>query len=77
MIWLFSFILLIALLMLAIPVALVMGNLGFTIGWLFSPIPLYRAVGEISWSASSSFILFFIYSFRADTSEMQSSRENI
>lgn len=60
MIWLFSFILLIALLMLAIPVALVMGNLGFTIGWLFSPIPLYRAVGEISWSASSSFILFSI-----------------
>lgn len=60
MIWLFSFILLIGLLMLAIPVALVMGNLGLTIGWLFSPIPLYRAVGEISWSASSSFILFSI-----------------
>ena len=60
MIWFFSFILLIVLLMLSIPVALVMGNLGFIMGWLFSPIPLYRAVGEISWSASSSFILFSI-----------------
>ncbi len=60
MIWFFSFISLIVLLMLAIPVALVMGNLGFIMGWLFSSIPLYRAVGEISWSASSSFILFSI-----------------
>jgi len=59
MIWLFSFILLIVLLLLAFPVAIVMGNLGIIMG-LFSPIRLYRALGEISWSASSSFTLFCI-----------------
>lgn len=58
--WFFSFIILIVLLMLTFPVAVVMGNLGFIIGRLFSPFPLYRAVGEISWSASSNFILFSI-----------------
>lgn len=58
--WVFSFIMLIVLLILTFPVAVVMGNLGLIIGWLFSPFPLYRAVGEISWSASSNFILFSI-----------------
>ena len=60
MIWLISFILLILLIILAITVAAVMSNLGLIIGWLFTSSPIYRAVGEVSWSSTSSFVLFAI-----------------
>jgi len=60
MIWFISFILLILLIILAVPVAAVMSNLGLIIGWLFTSSPIHRAVGEVSWSSTSSFVLFAI-----------------
>lgn len=51
---------LLALLVLSIPVAAALAFLGLLVGSIFSPIPLYRAIGEISWTASTDFILFAI-----------------
>lgn len=52
--------LLLALLLLSIPVAATLTILGFSIGEIFSPYPLYRAIGDISWAASTDFILLAI-----------------
>ncbi len=60
MIWILTFGGMLLLLLLSIPVATTMGDLGFILGKLFSPFPLYRAVGEISWAASTDFVLFAI-----------------
>ncbi|MEH0018650.1 MAG: TRAP transporter large permease [Desulfobacter sp.] len=51
---------LLSLLLLSIPVAAALIILGFSIGQIFSDFPLYRAIGEISWSASTDFILLAI-----------------
>ncbi|MDM8542926.1 TRAP transporter large permease [Desulfococcaceae bacterium HSG7] len=51
---------LLSLLLLSIPVAAALIVLGFSIGEIFSDFPLYRAIGEISWSASTDFILLAI-----------------
>ncbi len=51
---------LLILLLLSIPVAATLIILGLSIGELFSPFPLQRAMGEISWSASTDFILLAI-----------------
>lgn len=51
---------LLLLLLLSIPVAASLIILGFSIGNIFSDFPLYRAIGEISWSASTDFILLAI-----------------
>lgn len=51
---------LLTLLLLSIPVAATLIVLGFSIGKIFSDFPLYRAIGEISWSASTDFILLAI-----------------
>jgi C4-dicarboxylate transporter DctM subunit len=51
---------LLALLLLSIPVAAALIVLGLTTGFLFSDFPLYRAMGEISWAASTDFILLAI-----------------
>jgi tripartite ATP-independent transporter DctM subunit len=48
------------LLLLSIPVASTMGGLGFVLGFFFSDFPLYRAIGEVSWAASTDFVLFAI-----------------
>ncbi|TAD87787.1 MAG: TRAP transporter large permease [Alphaproteobacteria bacterium] len=52
--------LLIALLALAIPVAASLGALALLLDWLYSPMPLSLAVGEIAWSAGKDFLLVSI-----------------
>jgi len=51
---------LLALLLLSIPVAATLAVLGLTVGGIFSKFPLYKAIGEISWTASTDFILLAI-----------------
>ncbi len=51
---------LLSLLLLSIPVAAALIVLGFSIGEIFSDLPLYKAIGEISWTASTDFILLAI-----------------
>lgn len=51
---------LLTLLLLSIPVAAALIILGVSIGSIFSGFPLYRAIGEISWSAGTDFILLAI-----------------
>jgi len=51
---------LLSLLMLSIPVAAALIILGLIIGEFFTPYPVYRAIGEISWTASTDFILLAI-----------------
>jgi len=52
--------LLLTLLVLSVPVAAALIILGLSIGTIFSDFPLYRAMGEISWSASTDFLLLSI-----------------
>ena len=51
---------LLALLVMSVPVAAALIVLGLSIGELFSDYPLYRAMGEISWSSSTDFLLLSI-----------------
>lgn len=51
---------LLTLLLLSIPVAATLTILGLSIGEIFSSYPLYKAIGEISWAASTDFILLAI-----------------
>jgi len=55
-----TLVILLSLLLLSVPVAATLIILGFSIGKIFSDFPLYRAIGEISWSASTDFILLAI-----------------
>ena len=48
---------------LAIPVAISLGILGITLEQIFSPLPLIRAIGEVSWSASNEFLLVSVPMF--------------
>lgn len=52
--------LLLALLLLSVPVAAALTILGLSLTGIFSDFPLYRAIGEISWTASTDFILLAI-----------------
>ena len=52
--------LLLALLVMSVPVAAALIVLGLSIGELFSDFPLHRVMGEISWSASTDFLLLSI-----------------
>lgn len=47
-------------LLLSIPVAATLATLGLSMGSFFSPFPLYKAIGEISWTASTDFLLLAI-----------------
>lgn len=51
---------LLLLLVLSIPVAAALIVLGLSIGAIFSDYPLYRVMGEISWSAGTDFLLLSI-----------------
>lgn len=51
---------LLGLLVLSIPVAAVLAVLGLALGWWFSPLPLQRAIGEVSWGTSTDFLLVAI-----------------
>ncbi len=55
-----TLLLLLLFLLLSIPVAAVLIILGLALGFLFSDYPLYRALGEITWTASTDFILLAI-----------------
>jgi C4-dicarboxylate transporter DctM subunit len=55
-----TLILLLTLLVLSVPVAAALIILGLSIGTIFSDFPLYRAMGEISWPASTDFLLLSI-----------------
>ncbi len=58
-----ALLLLVALLAVSVPVAAVMGVLGLSLNQFFSSIPLYRAMGDIVWNASSEYILIAIPMF--------------
>lgn len=51
---------LLLLLLLSIPVAATLAALGLSLGSFFSSFPLYKALGEISWTASTDFLLLAI-----------------
>jgi tripartite ATP-independent transporter DctM subunit len=55
-----TLVLLLTLLLLSVPVAAALIALGLTIGIIFSDFPLHRVIGEISWSASTDFLLLSI-----------------
>ena len=55
-----TFILLLVLIGLSIPVAAALGVLGLISDQLFSMLPLSRAIGEIAWSTSNEFLLVAI-----------------
>ena len=52
-----TLILLLVFMAVAIPVAVSLGVLGIALEHIFSPLPLIRAIGEVSWSASNEFLL--------------------
>ena len=49
--------LLLGLLCLTIPVAAVLGIIGLALADLYSPMPLWRAIGEVTWKANNEFVL--------------------
>lgn len=55
-----ALLILLGLLLLSIPVAATLAALGLSLGSFFSPFPLYKALGEISWTASTDFLLLAI-----------------
>jgi tripartite ATP-independent transporter DctM subunit len=55
-----ALIILLILLVLSVPVAATLAVLGLSVGSIFSPFPLYKSIGEISWTASTDFILLAI-----------------
>src|SRR5882672_7116914 len=58
-----ALLLLIVLLAISVPVAAVMGVLGLALNQFYSSMPLYRAMGDIIWNASSEYILIAIPMF--------------
>ncbi|MDV2968835.1 TRAP transporter large permease subunit [Nitratireductor aquimarinus] len=52
--------LLLILILLAVPVGAVLGLLGLVLDQVFTPMPMWRAIGEISWGASTEFTLMAI-----------------
>ena len=57
---LFAFVILLVFLALSLHVAATLGILGLTLDHLFSRFPLYQAIGEITWDASTDFVLLAI-----------------
>ena len=53
-----AFFLLLGLLALSVPVGAVLGIMGLALGEIYSDLPLWLAIGEVTWSANSSFTLF-------------------
>ena len=56
----FAVVLLAVLVCLAIPVAAILGVLGLSLNAEFSSMPLWRAMGEVSWNASTEYMLVAI-----------------
>jgi tripartite ATP-independent transporter DctM subunit len=57
---LYTITLLMVLVCLAVPVAAILGILGLSLNMLFSPLPLWLALGEVSWNASTEYTLVAI-----------------
>jgi C4-dicarboxylate transporter DctM subunit len=55
-----ALIILLGLLGLGISIAAALGGLGLALGALFSDMPLYLAMGEITWGISTKILLFTI-----------------
>lgn len=55
-----ALIILLVLLGLGIPIAAALGGLGLALGGLFSDMPLYLAMGEVTWGISTKILLFTI-----------------
>lgn len=55
-----AFIILLVLLILSVHVAATLGILGLTLDYFYSRFPLYQAIGEITWDASTDFVLLAI-----------------
>lgn len=55
-----SVIILLLLLFLSVPVASTIAGVGIIVGYFFSDFPVFEAVGEITWSASTDFLLLSI-----------------
>ena len=45
---------------LLVPIAAVLGILALVLAWMYSPMPLHRALGDIYWTNSTDFILVAI-----------------
>ncbi|MEH6633283.1 MAG: TRAP transporter large permease [Halopseudomonas aestusnigri] len=58
-----TLLILIALIGLSVPVAAALGWLGLTLQYLDSPMPLYRAIGDIFWQNGTDFLLVAIPMF--------------
>ncbi len=58
-----TLLILIALIGLSVPVAAALGWLGLTLQYLESPMPLYRAIGDIFWQNGTDFLLVAIPMF--------------
>ena len=58
-----ALVLMLVLMAIAIPVAVSLGILGIALEQIFSPLPLIRAIGEVSWSASNEFLLVSVPMF--------------
>ncbi|MEZ5849740.1 MAG: TRAP transporter large permease [Hyphomicrobiaceae bacterium] len=58
-----ALLILIALLVVSVPVAAVMGVLGMALNNMYAMMPLHRAMGEILWNSSSEYILIAIPMF--------------
>lgn len=55
-----SLLLLFGLLVIGLPIGAVMLILAFALDWIYSPIDLYRAAGELTWVAASNYLLVSI-----------------
>ena len=53
-----AFLLLLGLLALSVPVGAVLGVMGLALGEIYAQLPLWLAIGQVSWNANSSFTLF-------------------
>jgi len=60
---LFSLLLLCALVLLSLPVASALGILAFSLSEFFAFFPLDKAIGEVSWTASTEFVLVAVPMF--------------
>jgi len=58
-----TLVLLLVFMAVAIPVAVSLGVLGLALEQIYSPLPLMRAIGEVSWSASNEFLLVSVPMF--------------
>ena len=56
MVILVALVVLLIFLLLSIPVAATLAALGLSLGSIYSSFPLYRALGEISWTAGTDFL---------------------